>query len=121
MTEQKGPGTGNKALVLQSDQRWEWGDRRCRRFQQPGGMFQEGEQGSTRQWTRGGGIKRVLMVLLTRQGQDCKTNWNQRPTRQTRKWTLRIIRCQFVFRLSKCGDSLLTCSESNGYKDNWDD
>src|SRR6202167_4281538 len=117
MTERKGPGTGSEAPVLQSDQRWEWGDRRRRRFQQPGGMFQEGEQGSARQWTRGGEIKRILMVLLTRQGQDCKTNWNQRPTRQTRMWTLRDIRCQVCKRLSKCGDSLLTCSESDEGKD----
>ena len=47
MTELKGLETGNEALVLQSDQRWGWGDRRRRRFQQPGGMFLEGEQGST--------------------------------------------------------------------------
>src|ERR1700733_11406584 len=32
-------------------------------------------------------------------------------------WTLRNIRCQVCKRLSKCGDSLLTCSESNRDKD----
>src|ERR1700691_3305376 len=117
MIEPNGLGMGNEALVLQSIQRWGSEDRKRRRFQQPGGVLQKGEQGSTQRRTGGGGKGKVLMVLLTGQGQDYRTNSNQRPTRQTRMWTLRIIRCQVCKRLSKCGDSLLTSSESKRNKD----
>src|ERR1700691_6120700 len=117
MIEPNGLGMGNEALVLQSIQRWGSEDRKRRRFQQPGGVLQKGEQGSTQRRTGGGGKGKVLMVLLTGQGQDYRTNSNQRPTRQTHMWTLRNIRCQVCKRLSKCGNSLLTCSESNRDKD----
>src|ERR1700691_3766206 len=117
MIEPNGLGMGNEALVLQSIQRWGEEDRKRRRFPQPGGVLQKGEQGSTQRRTGGGGKGKVLMVLLTGQGQDYRTNLNQRPTRQTRMWTLRNIQCQVCKRLSKCGDSLLTCSESNRNKD----